>query len=194
MASHHQQLESKLKERKVWPTKGAIIDGVMKTSDGEVVIALDMCDHIGRASNELRDKKLRQSDFQSQLEMGKLEKIYLHGCLNEFNEKGRKKVVQFISNVFDNCGGGVTVVGTGKGRVVFGCLRNKPHKPKEKDPTKKSRDTLLANQTAKKKIVCGVLRFISNLLDSPCKVDTTFTATGAVTVITHAIYRRNHMK
>lgn len=81
-SSYYQQLESKLEDRKVWSTKGAIIDGFMKTSDGEVVIAVDICDHIRRcSSNELREKKSHQSNFQSQLKMGKLEKIYLNESL-----------------------------------------------------------------------------------------------------------------
>ena len=139
--SYYQQLESQLEDYKTWATKGAIIDGYVVNDSGEEKIAVDICSHISCDSNETKAKKDHQNAFQSRLKQGLLEKIYLSASFNEFDEKGRGKVIKMITNLFDTCGGGIRVVATTETTIAFECFRHRVHKPKKKDPKKKSRNT-----------------------------------------------------
>lgn len=104
------------------------IEGYVLNEDGkEEKVVLDICDHIGCNSNDLKDKKKHLNEFQSRLKQGKVTKVYLPPEYNEHDEGGRKNMIKFIENHFDVCGGGVVATGqTGTDPSVrFQCFRHK---------------------------------------------------------------------
>lgn len=114
----------------------------------------------------------------------------MNRSFNEFNEKGREKVEQFISNVFES-----QQLGPKRGKQLFLDASETGSISQRKKTRQKSRGIhLLFDQATKKTTACGGLRFTSSLVDPPCKVDIISIEMGAATVFIPVIYQRNRMK
>jgi hypothetical protein len=77
----------------------------------------------------------------------------LSDAFNAFHEKGREKVMSFISNLFDSCGGGIIATGASGNTmtsIVFRCFHHRVHvSQKNKNEDKKSKNTVTSRPTSK---------------------------------------------